>query len=102
MSEPSLKVVVFVGVGDAELRAEIEKYPSRARASRMRTLANLGLQTIQTGAPSLRAGRDSNGIEETPTPTDKPAEAVNSSVVAPALQEDAARRLRNKMRRCLS
>lgn len=100
MSEPSLKVVVFVGVGDAELRAEIEKYPTRARASRLRTLANLGLQTIQSGTHQERAAL--GFIEDREASIATVPEKNNSPASAPVIEEDAASRLKNKMKQCLS
>ena len=79
----SLKVVVFIGAGDPELRAEIENLPPRARAARMRALANFGLQSLKAGAPPVAA-----------TPP------TNSS--APPAQTDAkkaaAERLRGKLK----
>jgi hypothetical protein len=85
MSE-SLKIVVFVGKGDAELTAEIEQYEPRARASRLRYLANLGLQSIRQGAAS---------------PPPLPVSSPPPPLPAPA-QEEAARRVKGKLRQSLA
>lgn len=85
VSNESLKVVVFLGAADSELRAEIEQCPPRARASRLRALANLGLQ-LRQGVASPQ----------------QPLPVASPSVQAPAPpQKEAAKRLTNKLRMSL-
>jgi len=98
----SLRISVFVGDGDPELKAEMDKLENlRQRAARMRMLANLGLQALKAGHPLPYAAPVNIPAQQEPQHRMGLPAASGAGASCADASDEAAERLRIKMKNSL-